>query len=102
MFVRDSPGTKKIETPSAQLGVLFRVTRRVLQNEQKKRPHCHSARSASVGFTNAARRAGRKLAAIDASPDNTATQPRVTASQACTPNNRLRIDSAAPTEQTSP
>ena len=42
-----------------------------------RRPY--SARSASVGFTDAARRAGRKLAAIDASPSNTATEAVVRA-----------------------
>jgi hypothetical protein len=62
----------------------------------------YSARSAFVGFTAAARRAGRKLAANDVSPNNTATQPRVSASQGCTPNSRLRINSDAPLEQASP
>jgi hypothetical protein len=68
----------------------------------EKMSDCHSARNASVGFTDAARRAGRKLAAIDASPSSKVTQPRVTASPAFTPNNRLRISKDAPTEQTSP
>jgi len=62
----------------------------------------HSARNASVGFTDAARRAGRKLAAIDASPSNAATQLRVAASHACNPNNGFRISSDAPSEQTNP
>src|SRR5277367_2534187 len=62
----------------------------------------YSARRASTGFTDAARRAGRKLAAIDARANSRATRLRVTASQACTPNNRLRMSSDDPTEQTSP
>src|SRR5208282_4546112 len=62
----------------------------------------YSARRASTGFTDAARRAGTKAAAIDASPSNKATKLRVGASHACTPNNRLRMSSDAPTEPTSP
>ena len=62
----------------------------------------YSARKASTGFTDAARRAGRKLATADARPSKTATPPKVIPSHACTPNSSLRINIDVPTEQTSP
>jgi hypothetical protein len=55
-----------------------------------------------MGSTEAARRAGMKVAAIDATANNVATQTRVTASHACTPNSKLRMDNDAPIEQMSP
>ena len=50
----------------------------------------YSERRASTGFTKAVWWAGRKLATRDASPSETATQARVIASQACTPNSIQR------------
>jgi hypothetical protein len=55
-----------------------------------------------MGSTEAARRAGMNVAAIDATANNVATQTSVTASQACTPNSKLRMDNDAPIEQINP
>src|ERR1700751_898752 len=75
---------------------------RFVSNQNHGQDAGYSARRASTGFTDAARRAGRKLAASDASPSNTDTQTKVAASHACTPNNRLRMSIDVPSEHNSP
>jgi hypothetical protein len=62
----------------------------------------YSARNASVGFRDAARHAGKKLATNDASPKSAATLVNVKASHARTPKSRLRITMEVPAEQASP
>lgn len=62
----------------------------------------YSARNASVGFTEAAQYAGKKLAASEAPASTTATHAKVGTSQACTPNSTFRISIEVPTEQTNP
>ena len=62
----------------------------------------YSARSASTGFTDAARWAGMKLAARAAIPSTPATATNVGISQVRTPNSSFRISVAAPIEQIPP
>ena len=73
------------------------------------RPSCgfqafagYSSRSACTGFTDAARRAGKKLAIKDAAASTSATQASVAGSQARTPNSRLRISIEVPMEASTP
>src|SRR5215470_9498149 len=97
-MIVEGHGGQLTASSDGRSGTLFQFTLPV--NEQLS--HCYSDRNASVGFTDAARRAGRKLAASDANPSNTTTQTSVVGSHASTPNNRLRVRTDAPTEQTSP
>ena len=62
----------------------------------------YSARKASTGSTEMARRAGPKAAASAATASTAATRPSVSPSHACTLNNRLPMRRDAPTGQTSP
>ena len=62
----------------------------------------YSVRRASTGFTDAARRAGTKLAIAAAIPSIMATATSVGASQELTPNSSFRANVAAVTEPTAP
>ena len=62
----------------------------------------YSARNAEIGSTEAARRAGRKLASNAEAPNTPATQISVAMSHGGVPNRSLRISEAAIIAQTVP
>src|SRR5271156_3927332 len=101
IYVRAEARTLQAEAPPLQHEAVL-LDLRLYQTRCCSPLACHSLRNACMGSTEAARRAGTKVATNDASASNKATAPRVAASHARTPNNKLRINIDVPTEQTSP
>lgn len=79
-----------------------RGTVRVSSSSRGSVTRCYSERRASTGLTEAARRAGMKLARRAAMPSRPATAARVARSHERTPNSSPRIRVAAATEHTRP
>src|SRR5208337_508078 len=72
------------------------------QADPEGRSTRYSVRSASMGFTEAALRAGTKLASNAARPSTPATPTRVGISQLLTPNSIFRASAAAAMAATAP
>ena len=75
--------------------VIFEVNRRDAEDAEATQRKLYSARNAEIGSTEAARRAGRKLANNADVPNTAATLTSVVKSHGGVPKSSLRINEAA-------